>query len=207
MRPSFKSLENVSYSFKSPHLGLFWCWWHVFLAGFWHSMHFQVWWGWKMLQPCEANSLLPLHTTWDVSSDCSKVTPSTQILPSLVGAHNSTLPDPPLPIALPSCLSILFVYSAACLVQWLVHPHLLHSYPQTWHRQAAATVSSLLFLLGIVFCAQSFCCCGLLLILGCDHCVSDCRNVFIVLRTPILTVSQRNNEEQSFLEQHFEGLF
>lgn len=77
----------------------------------------------------------------NVSPDCSKVTPGTQILPSLVGAHNNCLPSPPLPVALPSCLSILFVYSAACLEQWLVHPHLLHSYPQAWHRQAAATVS------------------------------------------------------------------
>lgn len=92
-----------------------------------------------MLQPWKANSLLPLHTSGDVSSDCSKVTPSTQILPSLVGAHNNNLPNPPLP----SCLSILFVYSAACLEQWLVHPHLLHSYLKVWHRQAAATVSSL----------------------------------------------------------------
>lgn len=108
----------------------------------WYTIYFQVWLGWKMQQPWKANSLFPLHTTWDVSPDCSKVTPSTQILPSLVGAHNNTLPNLSLLLAFPSCLSILFVYSAACLEQWLVHPHLLHSYPQTWHHQAATTVSS-----------------------------------------------------------------
>lgn len=121
------------------HCGLFWCVSRGSRLVFWHSIYFRVWWGWKVLQPWKANSLLPLHTSGDVSSDCSKVTPGTQILPSLVGAHNNNLPNPPLP----SCLSILFVYSAACLEQWLVHPHLLHSYLKVWHRQAAATVSSL----------------------------------------------------------------
>lgn len=118
-----------------------------FWAGIWLRIYFQVWLGWKMLQPWKANSVFPLHTTWDVSPDCSKVTPSTQTLPSLVGAHNNTLPSPPFPLTLPSCLSILFVYSAACLELWLVHPHLLHSYPQTWHRQASTTVSFLPLLL------------------------------------------------------------
>lgn len=115
-------------------------------AGSWHSIYFQVWLGWKVLQPWKANSLFPLHTSWDVSSDCSQVTPSTQTLPSLVGAHNNTLP-----LALPSCLSSRFVYSAACLQLWLVHPHLLHSYPQTWHRQAAATVCGSSVFLCLIF--------------------------------------------------------
>lgn len=81
------------------------------LGGFWfgfcHSIYFHLWLAWEMLQP--VFSLL--HTTWDVGPDCSKVTPSTQILPSLVAAHNNTLPKsspPSLPTALPSCLSILF---------------------------------------------------------------------------------------------------
>lgn len=95
-----------------------------------------------MHQTWKANSPFPLHSAWDVNPDCSKVTPSTQILPSLVGAHNNTLPNLPLLLPFLSCLSILFVYSAACLEHWLVHPHLLHSYPQTWHYQAATTVSS-----------------------------------------------------------------
>lgn len=54
-------------------------------------------------------SLLQLHTTRDVSSDCSKVTPSIQILPSLVGAHNNS-PPPVLPSQPAS--SFFFVYSA-----------------------------------------------------------------------------------------------
>lgn len=140
-----------------------------FWAGFWHKIYFQVWLGWKMLQPWKANSLFLLHTTWDVSPDCSKVTPSTQILPSLVGAHNNTLPNPSLPLTLPSCLSILFVYSAACLELWLVHPHLLHSYPQTWHRQASTTVSSLPLLLIVCGLNPFFCYCGLLLIYWSDQ--------------------------------------
>lgn len=51
----------------------------------------------KSLSPARRIPFFPPHTTWDVSPDCSKVTPNTQILPSLVGTHNNTLPGPPLP--------------------------------------------------------------------------------------------------------------
>lgn len=89
--------------------------------------------------------------------------------------------SPVLPSLSPShpCLSILFVYSAACLQRWLVHPHLLHSYPQTWHRQAATAVS---FSPGppplIVSVLSLFnCFCGLLVICDHDFFMRVCANV------------------------------
>lgn len=54
---------------------------------------------------------------------------------------------------LPPCLPILLLYSAACLERWLVPPHLLHSYPVTWHCQAASAASALPVL---CFCAPAF---------------------------------------------------
>lgn len=33
--------------------------WMVPGLGFWHSLYFQVWWGWKVLQPWKANPPLP----------------------------------------------------------------------------------------------------------------------------------------------------
>lgn len=67
-----------------------------------------------MLQPWKANSVFPLHTTWDVSPDCSKVTPSTQTLPSLVGAHNNTLPKSS-PPSHPPILSLHYFCLFSCL--------------------------------------------------------------------------------------------
>lgn len=81
------------------------CSWHV-LTSFRHTIYFQVWLGWKMHQTWKANSPFPLHSAWDVNPDCSKVTPSTQILPSLVGAHNNTAQSSP-----PSPFPILSLHS------------------------------------------------------------------------------------------------
>ena len=133
-----------------------------------------------MLQPCEANSLLPLHTTWDVSSDCSKVTPSTQILPSLVGAHNSTLPSPS-----PSHPVSPFFSSIQLPVwrsDWFILICSTHIPRLDIAKQPPLSPLSP-FPLPHCFCALSF---GLLLIHGCDHCISDCRNVFIVLIVSVL---------------------
>lgn len=81
------------------------CSWHV-LTSFRHTIYFQVWLGWKMHQTWKANSPFPLHSAWDVNPDCSKVTPSTQILPSLVGTHNNTAQSSP-----PSPFPILSLHS------------------------------------------------------------------------------------------------
>lgn len=119
---------------------------------FWHNTYLQVRLGWKMMQLWKANSLIPLHTTWDVSPDCCKVTSSTHILPSHVAAHNNTLPNPPLHTVLSphsfclfSCLSGAVTGSSSFAP--LISTNLtLPSSLRRLHQYSA----------GDCFCAQSF---------------------------------------------------
>lgn len=121
---------------------------------FWHNIYLQVRLGWKMMQLWKANSLSLLHTTWDVSPDCSKVTSSTRILPSHVAAHNNTLPQssPPCSPVSPFFLSIqLPVWSG----DWFflicsTHIHQL----DTANQPPLSRRSS--YSAGDCFCAQSF---------------------------------------------------
>lgn len=152
MRPSFKSLKTC----HIPLNLIIWaCFsvgdrsWRIFLAQYLFPNMIG------MEHAAALDGKLPFPAAHHLGRQFWLFQSDTQIL---VGTHNSAPHNPPLPLALPSCRSPLFSFIQLPVwsSDWFILICSTHIPPQTWHRQAAATVSSLPLLLVIVFCAQSF---------------------------------------------------